>query len=121
MFDQSAGNASLAPEKGIIGEAGVELSAVKHIRARVVGFYRNTKEAIIYTFNPSTFESKYLNVSKQTNYGAELEAGYTAGKLNITANYTYTNGKTTAAYDGTGTLLGKDILISILPDTQTCY
>lgn len=108
LFDQSAGNASLAPEKGIIGEAGVELSVVKNIRARAVGFYRNTKEAIIYTFNPSTFESKYLNVSKQTNYGAELEAGYTAGKLNITANYTYTNGKTTAAYDGTGTPLGKD-------------
>lgn len=108
LFDQSAGNASLAPEKGIIGEAGVELSVVKNIRARAVGFYRNTKEAIIYTFNPSTFESKYLNVSKQTNYGAELEAGYTAGKLNITANYTYTNGKTTSAYDGTGTPLGKD-------------
>jgi vitamin B12 transporter len=73
-----------------------------------VGFYRTTKDAIAYTYNPSTFESKYLNVSKQTNYGAELEAGYTAGKLNISANYTYTNGKITAAFDGTGTALGKD-------------
>lgn len=108
LFDQSAGNADLAPEKGIIGEAGVEILSVKFFKARVVGFYRNTKDAIVYTFNPSSFESKYLNASKQTNYGAELEASYTAGKLNITANYTYTNGKTTSAHDGTGTPLGKD-------------
>ena len=108
LFDQSAGNAGLAPEKGIVGEAGFELFSVKSFKARIVGFYRNTKEAIVYTFNPSTFESKYLNVSKQTNYGAELETGYSAGKLNITVNYTYTNGKTTSAYDGTGTPLGKD-------------
>ena len=108
LFDQSAGNADLSPEKGIIAEAGAELFSVKSFKARLVGFYRNTKDAIVYTFNPSTFESKYLNVSKQTNYGAELEAGYTAGKLSITANYTYTNGKTTSAYDGTGSPLGKD-------------
>ncbi len=108
LFDPSAGNADLSPEKGIIGEAGVELLLIKSFKARIVGYYRNTKDAIVYTFNPSTFESKYLNVSKQTNYGAELEAGYTKGKLNITANYTYTNGKTTSAYDGTGTPLGKD-------------
>ena len=108
LFDQSAGNADLNPEKGIIGEAGVELFSIKSFKARLVGFYRNTKDAIVYTFNPSTFESKYLNASKQTNYGAELEAGYTKGKLNITANYTYTNGKTISTYDGTGTPLGKD-------------
>ncbi len=108
LFDQSAGNAELSPEKGIIGEAGVELFSIKSFKARLVGFYRNTKDAIVYTFNPSTFASKYLNASKQTNYGAELEAGYSKGKLNITANYTYTNGKTTSTYDGTGTVLSKD-------------
>ena len=108
LFDQSAGNVDLAPEKGIISEAGAELFSLKSFKARVVGFYRKTKDAIVYTFNPSTFESKYLNVSKQTNYGAELEANYTKGKLNITANYTYTNGKTISAYDGTGAPLGKD-------------
>jgi len=108
LFDQSAGNINLTPEKSIIAEAGTELFIIKSFKARLVGFYRQTKDAIVYTFNPSTFESKYGNVSKQTNFGTELEAGYTAGKLNITANYTYTNGKTTSAYDGTGAPLGKD-------------
>jgi len=108
LFDPAAGNADLTPEKGIISEAGVELFSVKSLKARVVGFYRNTKDAIVYTFNPSTYESKYLNAAQQTNYGAELEINYTAGKLNLTANYTYTNGKTTAAFDGTGSPLSKD-------------
>jgi vitamin B12 transporter len=108
LFDQTAGNINLTPEKSIIAEAGTELFIIKSFKARLVGFYRQTKDAIVYTFNPSTFESKYGNVSKQTNFGTELEAGYTAGKLNITANYTYTNGKTTSAYDGTGAPLGKD-------------
>ena len=108
LFDISAGNTNLTPEKGIIGEAGVELFSIKSFQARVVGFYRNTKEAIVYTFNPSTFESKYLNAAKQTNFGTELEAAYTKGKVNITANYTYTNGKTIAAFDGTGSPIKKD-------------
>jgi vitamin B12 transporter len=108
LFDQSAGNANLSPEKGIIAEVGAELVTVKSFKARLVGFYRDTKDAIVYTFNPSTFESKYLNVSKQTNYGAEMEVNYSKGKLNIMANYTYTNGKTKSPYDGTGSPLGKD-------------
>ena len=108
LFDLSAGNKDLTPEKGIIGEAGVELFSKNSFHARVVGFYRNTKDAIVYTFNPSNYKSKYLNAGKQTNYGAELEAGYIYGKLHVTANYTYTNGKTTAAFDGTGSPLGKD-------------
>jgi vitamin B12 transporter len=108
LFDQSAGNINLTPEKGMIAEVGAELFSTKYFHARAVGFYRNTKDAIVYTFNPATFESKYLNAGKQTNYGAELEASYATGKFNITANYTYINGKTTAAFDGTGSPLGKD-------------
>jgi vitamin B12 transporter len=108
LFDPSAGNASLSPEKGIIAEAGAEIFSIKSFRARAVGFYRNTKDAIIYTYNPSTYTSKYLNAGRQTNYGAELEATYAAGNVNVSANYTYTSGKTTAAYDGNGTPIGKD-------------
>jgi vitamin B12 transporter len=108
LFDQSAGNINLTPEKGMIGEIGAEIFSVKYFKVRIVGFYRNTKDAIVYTFNPSTFASKYLNAGKQTNYGTELEAGYTNGKWNIAVNYTYTNGKTKAAFDGTGSPLAKD-------------
>ncbi len=108
LFDAFAGNIDLTAEKGIVGEVGTELLSIKSFKTRIVGFYRNTNEAIVYTSNPSTFESKYLNAAKQTNYGVEFEASYTVGKLNIAANYTYTNGETTAAFDGTGSPLAKD-------------
>jgi vitamin B12 transporter len=108
LFDPSAGNINLAAEKGMIGEIGAELFSLKSFHTRIVGFYRNTKNAIVYTSDPVTYISKYLNARKQTNYGTELEAAYTHGKLNMAVNYTYTNGKTTSAYDGTGTPLGKD-------------
>jgi vitamin B12 transporter len=108
LFDPSAGNKELKPEKGITGETGFEFFPDKLFRLRIVGFYRNTKDAILYTYNPSTFASKYLNVSEQKNYGLESEFSYAAGKLSITANYAYTDGETTAGYDGTGAPLGKD-------------
>lgn len=108
LYDQSIGNSSLTPEKSTVAEAGVEFLSLKKLNARVVGFYRQAKDAILYTFNPSTFAGKYLNASKQTNYGIELEGGFAHKKVSITANYTYTNGKTTAAFDGTGAPLSKD-------------
>lgn len=108
LFDAYAGNADLVPEKGIIAETGAELIAGIPFSARIVGFYRKTTDAIVYTFNPSNFQSKYLNVSKQTNYGIETELSYVKKNYSITANYTYTNGKTTSPYDGTGSPLGKD-------------
>ncbi len=108
LFDGFSGNINLDAEKGIVAEAGAELFSVKSFKARLVGFYRNTKDAIVYTYNPATFASKYLNAAKQTNYGAELEASYTKGKITATGNYTYTNGKTTAAFDGTGNPINKD-------------
>lgn len=108
LFDAFAGNKDLKPEKGMIAEAGAAISAAKIFRLRVVGFYRNTEDAIVYTYNPALFESKYLNVSEQKNYGAEFELNYSRGKLSLDANYTYTDGETTSAFDGTGSPIGKD-------------
>jgi vitamin B12 transporter len=108
LFDDFAGNPDLSPEKGIIAEAGTEITKGKAFTIRLVGFYRKTNDVIIYSFNPSTFAGRYINASRQINYGAEVEAGFTQGPLSITVNYTYTNGKTTAAFDGTGSPLGKD-------------
>ncbi len=108
LFDDFAGNPGLTPEKGIIAEAGAEMLKGKIFTARVVGFYRKTNDAIIYSFNPSDFTSRYINASRQINYGAELDAAFNRGPLKISANYTFTSGKTTAAFDGTGTALGKD-------------
>jgi vitamin B12 transporter len=108
LYDPSAGNKDLKPEKGTIGEGGVELFANPSFHFRTTGFYRDTKDAILYTYNATTYISLYRNVSKQKNYGVELEADYTRGHLSVHANYTYTDGKTTSAFDGTGTQLTKD-------------
>lgn len=108
LFDPSAGNKDLKPEKGTMAEAGTELFTDKVLRIRAVGFYSNTNEAIVYTYDPSTFASKYLNVGNQKNYGTELEVTYKINKWSVAANYTYTDGKTKSGYDGTGNLLGKD-------------
>ena len=108
LFDDFAGNPGLTPEKGIIAEAGAEMLKGKGFTARWVGFFRKTNDAIIYSFNPSDFNSRYINASRQINYGAELEASFTKGPWKINANYTFTSGKTTASFDGTGSPLGKD-------------
>lgn len=108
LFDEFAGNPGLKPETGIVGEAGVEIKSVMAMKTRLTGFYRNGKNNILYTSNPQTFESKYLNAAKQTNYGAELEFSYAKQKKEFSLNYTYTDGKTTAAFDGTGAPLSKD-------------
>jgi vitamin B12 transporter len=108
LFDAFAGNTGLEAEKGIIAEAGAEILPGKPFSARLVGFYRSGKDVIVYTYNPTTFESRYRNAARQTNYGAELEATYQAGRFSIRGNYTYTNGKTSAAFDGTGSPLSKD-------------
>jgi vitamin B12 transporter len=109
LFDPFGGNENLKPEKGMIVEAGVQFIPAKEFQARLVGFYRNTKDAILYINNdPPLFGMQYRNVGRQKNYGIELEANYTAGKWTISSNYAFTDGKTTAGYDGTGRPLGKD-------------
>lgn len=108
LFDDFAGNPDLTPEKGMIAEAGAEMLKGKGFTARWVGFYRKTNDAIIFSFNPSDFTSRYINACRQINYGAELEASFTKGPWKINANYTFTSGKTTASFDGTGSPLGKD-------------
>jgi vitamin B12 transporter len=47
-------------------------------------------------------------VSRQQNYGAEFEASYRVRSWDVSLNYTYTDGRTTSAYDGTGVALPKD-------------
>jgi vitamin B12 transporter len=108
LFDDFAGNAQLNPEKGFVTEGGFTYTKNKILTAKLVAFYRKTKDAIIYTFNPVNFTSKYLNAGLQTNYGAETEWVLHTNAWQISINYTYTNGKTTASFDGTGTPVAKD-------------
>jgi len=108
LFDWDAGNLELKPERGIIGEVGFEMRAMRESMLRVVGFYRNTNDLVLYTYDPVTFSGLYINASNQKNYGVEVEGELKLGAWTINGNYTYTNGKTRTAYDGTGIALGKD-------------
>jgi vitamin B12 transporter len=109
LFDPFAGNTSLEPEKTMVGELGMELYKNKEGWVRVTGFYRNTKNSIQYILiDPVFFTSQYRNVSSQQNYGVEVEASYKISAWNFTGNYTYTDGRTKSAYDGTGAPMGKD-------------
>jgi vitamin B12 transporter len=109
LFDPSAGTKDLQPEKNVVAEAGAEIFNKKSFDIRLVGFYRNTKNSIQYIeVDPSTYDFRYRNISRQENYGAEMEANYEYQKWNIRANYTYTDGKTRSKFDGTGSPLGKD-------------
>lgn len=108
LFDPYAGNDSLRPEKGFIQEIGIDWIFAKKFRGRVVGFNRKSDQSIIYTYDPQSWSGKYLNVSQQANYGFEVEALILLQPLTLRANYAYTNGKTTSAFDGTGSPMGKD-------------
>ena len=108
LFDPIAGNRTLDPEKNFVQEFGIELNGDQHFKSRVVAFNRNSKNTIMWTYTPMSWDGSYLNASKQTNYGVEVETKYVNGKTILQLNYTYTDGKTTSKYDGTGGSLGKD-------------
>lgn len=108
LFDPSAGNKDLTPEKSTIAEAGVAVTVPQKFFGRIVGFYRNTRDAIVYTSDPLTYESKYLNADRQELYGVEAEGTVTVGVLSLAVNYTFTDGKLKTGYDNTGMELAKD-------------
>lgn len=109
LYDHGYGNNQLNPETGLIAEAGAELLQTNGFTARLVGFYRNTKDKIEFIItNPITYASQYQNISSQKNYSAEFELAYKNNGFNASANYTYTDGETKSMYDGTGFPMGKD-------------
>lgn len=108
LYDSYAGNSNLTPEKGLIQELGFDWTSSQSFQTRVVAFHRNSRETIIYAYDPMSWLGKYLNASRQTNYGVEVEATWNIRPIQFRANYAFTDGRTTGSYDGTGRLLGKD-------------
>ena len=108
LYDPFAGNKTLQPEKALVGEAGVSITPTTSLNIRLTGFYSRTKNIILYTYDPMNFTSLYQNASLQKNHGAELEWTYRKKSWQFSGNYTFTDGKTTAGFDGTGTPTGKD-------------
>ncbi len=87
------GNPSLTPEKNATVEAGFETELMnKKIRLNSVAFFRNQTNAIDFYFNPTTFESYYINVNGETKAkGVETSLSIAlTSQLQFNGNYTFT-------------------------------
>ena len=87
------GNANLTPEENTTIEAGFEIELVnKKVKLNAVAFYRDQNNAIDFYFNPSTFESFYINVIGETKAkGVETSLNVAVtSKLQLNGNYTFT-------------------------------
>lgn len=90
LYDGASGFAALKPERSRNYEAGVQIAVVKNtLTARVVGFRRNLREGIEYSFT----DNRYFNNNRAVDKGMEVELLYRRGKWNINANYTWLNGE----------------------------
>ncbi len=99
------GNKDLQPESALTAEAGFQYFTTDNkFTGRAVGFSRNVKDVIFFSYNPVTFQSQYINQDKQKDHGVELEASYKIGSnTTIKTFYTYTTGKITTWQNGKDT------------------
>ena len=90
LFDLSVGVPTLAPEKSVSIDGGLEYNSInKTLFARAVYFHRFIKNGIDYSFQTN----KYFNYNRQNDNGIELEGKFSISKFSIGANYTYITGK----------------------------
>ncbi|MGB3151066.1 MAG: TonB-dependent receptor [Maribacter sp.] len=87
-------NPDLVPEKNITMEGGIEYRPSDKLRISALYFERKEDGRIQFvTIDPATFESQYRNTEEIVNFNGfefELQAR-PIEKLNISANYTYTD------------------------------
>ncbi|WP_291910815.1 TonB-dependent siderophore receptor [Chitinophaga sp. CB10] len=103
LYFPAYGNSALKPEVTTSYEAGYQLG-LHHVNVRATGFYRHTKDLVIFWFDPVTFMSQYRNADKQEAYGGELEADVEITKgLNLAVNYAYTDGRIKTSQNGKDT------------------
>ena len=99
------GNKDLKPESAITAEAGVQyFSGDDKIMSRLTIFKRNVKNVIFFYFNPSTFQSQYINQDKQKDHGGEFELSYKpTRKITLKAFYSFVDGNVTTIKNGKDT------------------
>ncbi len=102
LYANGYGNRDLKPETTTNYEAGYQANVADgKIDFRVTGFARNTRDLVIFYFDPVTFFSQYRNANKQKAYGAEVEATWRITRtLQLTANYAYVDGRVTVNQNG---------------------
>jgi len=95
LFGPFGANPNLDPEENSTLEGGVEYRPSNKFRVSALYFNRNEDGRIAFvTIDPVTFESEFQNLTETTNFnGVELEVqAQPVENLNLTANYTYTDG-----------------------------
>jgi vitamin B12 transporter len=99
------GNKDLKPESALTFECGVQyFSADNKFSGRLTGFKRDVTDVIFFYFNPSTFQSQYINQDKQKDHGAELELSFKPTKnISLKAFYSFVDGKITTVQNGKDT------------------
>jgi len=99
------GNKDLEPESAFTFEGGVQyFSSDNKFTGRITGFKRDVKDVIFFYFNPSTFQSQYINQDKQKDHGAELELSFKPTKnISLKAFYSFVDGKITTVQNGKDT------------------
>ncbi|MFB6457643.1 TonB-dependent receptor plug domain-containing protein [Chitinophaga sp. Hz27] len=95
LYAPGYGNSGLSPEVTTSYEAGYQLY-LHRVNFRVTGFWRDTKDLIIFYSDPVTWIGGYKNANKQQASGleAEFSAEIIRG-LDFTINYSYTDGHVT--------------------------
>lgn len=87
------GNLDLTPEENATAELGFESQLLdKKLTINAVGFYREEENTFGFLYDPSTFESFYINNDDISNAkGVETSIRYKLTKhLNLGGNYTFT-------------------------------
>ena len=99
------GNKDLKPESAFTAEGGLHyFSADRKFTGRITAFNRNVKDVIFFHFNPSTFQSQYINQDKQKDHGGELELSIKpTNTISIKAFYSFIDGKITTVQNGKDT------------------
>ena len=99
------GNKDLNPESAFTFEGGAQYFSTKNkFSGRLTGFKRDVKDVIFFYFNPSTFQSQYINQDKQKDHGAELELVFKPTKnISLKAFYSFVDGKITTIQNGKDT------------------
>lgn len=99
------GNKDLKPEISLNFESGVQyFTTDEKASFRATYFNRHIKDVIAFFYNPTTFQSNYINQDKQKDHGVEIEAnGKFSDKLQLKAIYSYVDGEITTKQNGKDT------------------
>lgn len=99
------GNKNLKPEIGTTFESGVQyVSQNKKLETGVVFYSRSVKDMISFYYNPTTWESFYINQDEQNDFGLELQTRWRIGKsTSIGFFYNYIDGNITTVQNNKDT------------------